>query len=237
MKKNNKPPQSIAEFNVAIHRSKGIGTWRTLYKHFLDKLNIDSIIEVGVGSLDFLKEISCCRKVAMDAGNSLKEDFKSMDIEFIQADLDKSELPDPGMFDVAVCSDVFEHLIYPERTLKYIKDILKEHGFLFSHVPNEYRFLKTLSIMTGLSEGLYFHKHCEEYNDPHLRRFTKIGFEKFLKREFKYNLFIGDLRYGLVARMFKIFHFIPYAVEGGPTFISTNDKVVFEQLRKIKNEL
>ncbi|MFH0969690.1 MAG: methyltransferase domain-containing protein [Patescibacteria group bacterium] len=227
--------KSLADYNIDIHSSKGLGGWRILYKLFLNKLNFDSIIEIGAGPPTFLSEIKCLRRIAIDGGDRWKKEYNELGIDFFKIDLDKDELPNLGKVDIAVCSDVFEHLIFPDRTLFYIHKIIKDDGILFSHVPNEFSLWKTFSVMMGKSDSMYFHKFCEEYNDPHLHRFTKIGFEKFLKKEFKYNLFIGDMKYHFTAKILgKLRLKVPYMIEGGPTFVSTNDSNKFNLLKKIK---
>jgi hypothetical protein len=230
--------ETLADYNINIHHSKGIGSWRMLYKSFLDQLSFNSIVEIGAGPPLFLSEIKCPRRIAIDGGDRWKKEYDELGIEFVRINLDKDNLPDVGKIDVAVCSDVFEHLIYPDRTLAYIHKMIQDDGILFSHVPNEFSFRKTLSIMMGRSESLYFHKFCNEYNDPHLHRFTKVGFKKFLEKEFKYNLFISDLRYNLKAKILKYLHLkAPYMIEGGPTFISTNNLNKFNLAKKIKNKI
>lgn len=51
--------KTLADYNIDVHHSKGIGRWRMLYKSFLDQLNFNSIIEVGAGPPTFLREIKC----------------------------------------------------------------------------------------------------------------------------------------------------------------------------------
>ncbi|MCP1663164.1 SAM-dependent methyltransferase [Methanocalculus sp. AMF5] len=169
---------------------KGIGGWRKLYAQFVEKIKPKSIIEFGAGRPDFLQSIDCPRKVAIDYTNTFESEFLDAGIEFYTIDLDTGILPNLGLFDIVICSDVFEHLRFPDIALKYAHELLNDNGLLFSHVPNEFTFNKTIKIMLGMSESLYFHKHCEEYNDPHLHRFTRIGFQKFLEQQFLYNIYI-----------------------------------------------
>jgi SAM-dependent methyltransferase len=227
-----------AQYNAEIHRPGGIGQWRRLYLELINHLNPSSVIELGAGSTDFLSAITCSRKVAIDANNKWEEAFRKTGAEFVQLDLDHGQLPPLGVFDIAVCSDVFEHLLYPDRTLDYLSKLVGSDGVLLSHVPNEFSLVKTVKIMLGLSESLYFHHHCEEHNDPHLHRFTKLGFEKFLRRHFQYNLFISDLRFGIILRLLRALRApIPYCLQGGPTYISTNNKATYDMARDIKGRL
>ncbi len=230
--------RSAAQYNVEIHRPKGLGGWRSLYLQFIRHMDIVSLIEVGAGAPAFLKAVQCPNKTAVDAGRRWADEFRESKIDFIKLDLDNDSLPRIGPFDVAVCSDVFEHLLYPDRTLAFLHSILSDDGFLFSHVPNEFALRKTIRVMVGRSESLYSHQHCEEFNDPHLHRFTKIGFGKFLRREFHYNLFIGDLKYRKIQRLLRKLRLpVPYALEYGPTFVSTNSRGRFDMLKAVKERI
>jgi len=235
---NQKEAKSLANYNIEVHRPKGAGRWRMLYAEFMKRLEINSIVEFGSGSPDFLKTVYASRKVAIDGGDRWKNDFKEAGIEFVKIDMDFEDFPDIGKFEVAVCSDVFEHLLYPDKTLKAIKRCLFDDGILFSHVPNEFTFKKTVQIMLGISNSSYFHKHCQEFNDPHLHRFTKIGYEKFLETEFKYNVFIADMRFNKTAMFLRrIGISVPYAFQGGPTFVSSNNEDVIGNVKDIKRML
>ncbi|MDY0194461.1 MAG: methyltransferase domain-containing protein [Sulfurovaceae bacterium] len=229
---------SLAKYNIEIHKDKGVGYWRNLYLEFIELMDFDSIIEFGSGSPSFLNKIEAKRKVALDSGDKYIKSFNESGIEFHELDFDKDIMPDLGTFDIAICSDVFEHLLYPDKTLYNIKTSLTKKGILFSHVPNEFTFKKTIQVMLGISESLYFHKNCEEYSDPHLHRFTKTGYEKFLKLHFKYNLFISDLKYNSKLKLLNFLKIpIPYTFQNGPTFISTNDLNSYNHMIDLKRKL
>lgn len=229
---------NLAKFNINIHHSKGIGNWRALYIRFFEKFPFDSIVELGSGAPDFLSSLPCQRKIAIDAGDRYASEFSQHGIELFVADLDHAELPAIKDIDVAVCSDVFEHLVFPSRSLDFIQNALKPDGVLFSHVPNEFVLRKTVKIMLGLSGSMYFHTDYAEHEDPHLRRFSRLGYEKFLQTRFQFNLFIGDLRYSRIAKVLHTLRIpVPYALQGGPTYISTNCESRFNQLTAIKKEL
>lgn len=231
--------RSQAEYNIEVHVPKGLVGWRSLYVRILGQTRPQSVIEIGSGSPEFLQALDTVRRrTAIDGGDRWKQAFLDSGIEFYKVDLDTDTFPALPRFDVSICSDVFEHLLYPARTLSFIRQVTADDGFLLSHVPNEFRLGRTLKIMLGRREAKYSHRHCEEYDHPHLRRFSKIGYEKFLAREFKYNLFLSDLRYGRSARLIdRLGLRVPYALEGGPTFASTNDESRFNDLRALKRAL
>lgn len=230
----------LADFNVSIHPPSGIGVWRQLYVEFIKLLEPVSVIELGSGSADFLGALpNSMRRVGIDAGERFKDEFSACGAEFYVADLDHDRLPDIGTFDVVVCSDVFEHLLYPETTLNTIRSLLGEEGVALTHVPNEFHWRRTLSIMLGRSDAVYYHKGCEEWENPHLRRFTDLGFRRFLGKRFAFSLKLMDLRYGMLARTLgKIGISPPLALELGPTYASTDsERQIAKRLVKVNMRL
>src|SRR5690242_5080383 len=119
--------------------AKGIGGWRKLYLSFIEDLAPYAVVELGAGAPDFLDKIEAERRIAVDVGQRFAEVFRSRNIQFACRDLEKDDLDDLGPVDVAICSDVFEHLVNPAAALDRIAALLGDHGVLFSHVPNEYR--------------------------------------------------------------------------------------------------
>lgn len=215
--------------------AKGVGGWRKLYLAFLEDLAPYAVIELGAGAPEFLDRVEATRRVAVDVGQRYADAFRDRGIEFACRDLEKDTLDDLGPVDVAICSDVFEHLINPAVALERIAELLGEHGVLFSHVPNEYRLGHVLKVMLNRKPTVQFHGTSNEWEDPHFRRFSDVGYRRFLSRRFQYNLKLSDLRYGRGARLVKSLGLnVPYCLEGGPTYASTNDAQIFARLTELK---
>jgi SAM-dependent methyltransferase len=175
--------------------------------------------------------------VAVDIGQRFAEVFRSRNIEFFCRNLEQDRLDDLGPVDVAICSDVFEHLVNPAAALDRIAELIGFHGVLFSHVPNEYRLGHILKVMLDRGGTVQFHNGATEWDDPHFRRFSDIGYQHFLSRRFAYNLKLSDLRYGRLARLVRTLGLgVPYCLQGGPTYASTNDPEVFKRLEELKKE-
>ncbi len=218
-------------------KSKGIGGWRKLYLSFIRDLAPYSVVELGAGAPEFLEQVDAGRRVAVDVGLRYADAFREHGIGFVCRDLEKETLADLAPADVAVCSDVFEHLINPDRALENIAVLLGERGVLFSHVPNEYRLGHVLKVMLDKSDTVLFHTSNAEWEDPHFRRFSNRGFRRFLARRFRYNVSLADLHYDRPARLVRALGLrVPYCLAGGPTYASTNDAGVHRRLLELKKE-
>lgn len=215
--------------------AKGIGGWRKLYLSFIEDLAPYAVVELGAGAPDFLDKIEAERRIAVDVGQRFAEVFRSRNIQFACRDLEKDDLDDLGPVDVAICSDVFEHLVNPAAALDRIAALLGDHGVLFSHVPNEYRLGHVLKVMLDRGNTVQFHNGATEWEDPHFRRFSDVGYRRFLSRRFQHNLKLSDLRYGRAARLVRRLGLpVPYCLQGGPTYVSTNDPKIFARLQELK---
>lgn len=176
-----KDTMTLAEFNRQVHVPKGIGGWRALYLKLIREIEPGSVLEIGSGDPSFLTAVSnAARRAAIDSGDRFRADFAEAGCDFYSLDLDRDSLPDIGTFDVIVCSDVLEHLVYPKRTLDFVGERLSPAGVLFSHVPNEFTLRRTVQIMLGRHDAMYFHGDCREWENPHRRRFTDTGFRSLL---------------------------------------------------------
>jgi SAM-dependent methyltransferase len=229
--------ESLLEVNRKYATLRGVGGWRELYARFIDELEPDAVLELGSGDPAFLSALpERIKRVALDGNAELKPLYHQAGVDFYAFDFDCEDPPvDLTGFDIAVCSDVFEHLLYPQRSLKLLADSLTASGVLFSHVPNEFRLRRTVKIMLGHSEGLYFFPECDEWNQPHLRRYTDLGYSRFLQTAFKHNLRMADLNYTGMARLISRLRLpVPYCLQGGPTYASTNDEAKLRRLRAIK---
>lgn len=225
--------------NINYHEpTLGIGTWRNIYLKFLNELSINSICEIGSGHPIFLEKVKAKKKLAIDYGDDFKELCENKNISFQNLDLDNDELKGiEEKFDAVVCSDVFEHLLNPKKTLNFCKEILSPDGLFFSHVPNEFNFRRLLMVMFFNKQSVFFHSQNEQ-NNPHLRRFTNVGYKEFLKQEFEFNLYISDMNYSGLKKIINSLQLsIPYGFQYGPTYISTNSHLKFLEVKSLKTSL
>ena len=205
-------------------KSKGIGTWNKLYLKFLENQPDLEILVVGAGAPDFVAALSAKRRVALDVGEDYRTAFEEAGATFVVANIETDPIDQLGQFDVVICSDVLEHLLEPRIALGKMAAQLRPTGALFAHVPNEFRLGHVLRVMLGKSEAPLFHEGCNEWDDPHIRRFTERGFDRFLASEFEHRLAIHDLKFTTSARLAaRLLGRAPYALQPGPTFIASRD--------------
>lgn len=99
----------------------------------------------------------------------------------IKAQLHDVENPFPfadNFFDVVVCSELLEHLFFPEKVLKECYRVLKSSGTFIVTVPNLYCLRNRLSILIGRG-----HNFVEYSRDQgHIRFFSLYGMSDILKK-------------------------------------------------------
>ena len=224
------------EFAKRSHHAKPLSSWRKLYLELLEELAPGSVVEFGCGLVEFLARLpETVRRVGLDGNPGYAAEYAAAGIEFQAFDFD-TEKPPVALegFEVAVCSDVFEHLLYPQRLLGTIARALASDGLLLSHVPNEFRLRNLLPIMRGRAESVVYHTDTDEWTNPHLRRFTDHGYRRFLGLEFEYNLPLNRLKAPRIERrLSRVGLPVPFCLQGGPTYASTNSRETRDRIEKV----
>ena len=229
--------KKLLKVNFENNLLKGEGSWRSLYSYLIKELSPKNLIEYGSGDPEFLKNIpDTIKRVAVDANKDLETLYKLNEIDFLAIDLENSDFISHENYEIAVCSDVFEHFLYPEKLLTTINDNLVYDGILISHVPNEFSIRSLLGICFNKKDSVVWHKGTKEWNNPHLRRFTDKGYQEFLSLKFAHNIRITDLKYTKVARYISLFGLPPYPLQPGPTYISTNCEKKAKIINKLKSK-
>ena len=125
----------------------------------------------------------------------------SRGIKAIKHDLNiNNPLPfEARAFDVIVCSEILEHLFFPEDMLKDCYRVLKDEGMLICTVPNLYSAKNRIAILKGHDCKLI------EYpaNTEHIRHYSLSGFKMILELQgFSVQKVIGE-SYGFGIRGMK----------------------------------
>ena len=125
------------------------------------------LLDVGAGSQRFRQYCQHLQYFAQDFGESPtgigleKEEYKYGNIDY-KGNCWEIEVPD-NTFDAVLCTEVLEHIPYPERTVQEISRILKPGGTLILTAPlSSLRHMDPYWYQPGLSDNWYkyfFKKH------------------------------------------------------------------------------
>jgi len=172
---------------------KGLKSW--LSKHRDSNLNI---ADVGCGKGIFLRDFTEVLthqyqmnfyKIGIDLVKSSNNVFDEQNVEFIQTNLDGTQLPlEDNRVDIITCNHVLEHVFYTENLIQEFKRILKPTGLCIISVPNLSAWVNRLFLLfsiqplgtevgvNSITYGLWlpsFKKHLSNLNaSGHIRDFT-----------------------------------------------------------------
>jgi SAM-dependent methyltransferase len=107
--------------------------------------------------------------------------------------------------DLAICFEVFEHLLEPQLAVQEIRRVLKPSGVLLASVPNSaYWFCRLEFLLTGFFNpgGGPLTSRIMPWNDPHIRFFSPKLFRRFLRQN-------GFPEIELIPERFSLRH-LPY---------------------------
>lgn len=126
-------------FNSDCCRIKNL-LWSVLCKEFLQQFikKNDIVLDLGAGYCEFINNIDCGKKIAVDIDPYFKKYASSSVTTLINNVVDLKDIPSKSI-DVIFVSEVFEHLNDKNELVKSIKEIhraLKEGGTLLVICPN-----------------------------------------------------------------------------------------------------
>jgi SAM-dependent methyltransferase len=114
--------------------------WAVLCKNFLQKYinKRDTVLDLGAGYCEFINNINCKAKIAVDIDPYVKNFAKEDVSVFVNNAIDLKEIASDSI-DVVFISELFEHLNDKNELLKSIGEILrvlKINGILLIICPN-----------------------------------------------------------------------------------------------------
>lgn len=90
--------------------------------------------------------------------------------------LDSQPIPtDDRSYDIIICSELLEHLFYPEKTLSETRRVLKKDGVLLITIPNFAMIQNRISLLLGRCVSVLY-----PYQKQHIRFFNKQSITKLL---------------------------------------------------------
>ena len=85
------------------------------------------------------------------------------------SNIEEENLPfEKDSLDVIIFADVLEHLHDPEKTVRYIRTLLKEGGCILASIPN----LMHVSVMRRLLQGDFTYTEVGLLDKTHIHLFT-----------------------------------------------------------------
>ncbi len=114
--------------------------WAVLCEDFFQRYvgPNDTVLDLGAGFCEFINNIRCARKVAVDVDASIATRAAAGVVTHCGA-IDRLDWCTDGTFDIVFVSNVFEHLLDKEAllgTLREVHRILKPNGRLLILQPN-----------------------------------------------------------------------------------------------------
>ncbi len=140
------------------------------------------VLEIGCGTGATLLQIKKQFPNAEVYGMELQQrvvDFGSKLLPITCGNIEDRTLDFPKeYFDYIILGDVLEHLVNPEDTLVYLKNYLKEEGYILTSIPN----LQHYSAFVPLLFGEFEYFDAGVLDRTHLRFFTYRSIQNMFKR-------------------------------------------------------
>ncbi|MBM3232440.1 class I SAM-dependent methyltransferase [Candidatus Pacearchaeota archaeon] len=100
--------------------------------------------------------------------------YHSMDIDDEQTypfNLDEGRFPiQDEVYDIIVCTETLEHIMYPHRVLKEMLRVAKKGATFFLSQPNEYNFLQRIYYLVGKKPTLTDETYMVVEKHQHIHR-------------------------------------------------------------------
>jgi 2-polyprenyl-3-methyl-5-hydroxy-6-metoxy-1,4-benzoquinol methylase len=129
----------------------------------------------------YMKEQLNCKVYAVEIDEDAAKDAEQYTEKIIVDSIEnyrwQEEFKDL-QFDYIIFADVLEHLYYPERVLKSVKEFLKEDGSILVSIPN----IAHNSIIINLLKNEFNYNPTGLLDDTHIRFFTKKTFDQLIER-------------------------------------------------------
>lgn len=152
-----------------------------IFEHILGRNKTKSILDLGCGNgffTKYFKKYEDKRIVGVDGSiYGLKQALLAGFDECWQVkDFNHDAIELNEKFDLIICKDVLEHLLFPDNFLKNAIKHLADDGRMLVQVPNHFPLFYRLKFLftSNIDTQLYF-TDAKEWNYPHIRFFSDNG--------------------------------------------------------------
>lgn len=153
--------------------------------------NIKSVLDLGCGNgyfTSYLKKYQTILHGVDGSQYGVSESQKNgFDKCFLIGNFDYDPLPITNTYDLIICKDVLEHVLFPSELLMKAKVVLGENGTFFILVPNHFTLYNRLKFLfSGDIDVPKYFPNEPKWSYPHIRflryqdmieLFTLTGFE------------------------------------------------------------
>jgi len=171
------------------------------------EISFNNLLDVGCGNGVFsanLKKTIGCYLIGVDGSKYALDEAKKngFDEVYLVEDLCEESLPfKDESFEIVVCKDVLEHLLFPDKLVKEIFRVLKNNGHFLVHVPNHFTLKGRIKFLFDNDiDPYHWFPNAKRWEFPHLRFYT---YESFLE-QLHINNFV------LIKNLSYHFHSLPY---------------------------
>lgn len=107
---------------------------------------------------------------------------RNLFVDLKSVDLDHKQLPyNDNSFDLIICSEVLEHLFFPDKVITECNRVLKKNGYLLLTVPN----VASLPIRLNLIFRGYSRMINYSDNNEHIRFYSVVDIDNLTKNKFR----------------------------------------------------
>jgi len=144
-------------------------------------------------------------------------------------------------FDIIICSEVLEHLVYPEDCIKEIKRVLKNSGVTFISTPNESSFVKKVMKFSKFVRGGLKEEISKPYDyDEHINvRSFKVWKTLFESIEFKiekvkrHSILYGGYKHNRRRLLFAAMIVLDWILDYLPFMQNFSEGIIFKLKRSL----
>jgi SAM-dependent methyltransferase len=133
-------PRLYATRFRADEKRRKAEVWKVLCRHFFQQYvgREDTVLDVGAGYCEFINNITCGRKLALDTSADARQ-HADPEVEVVEARSTDLSFLSGGTVDVVFVSNFFEHLLDKQElilTLSEIRRVLRPGGRCLILQPN-----------------------------------------------------------------------------------------------------